>query len=136
VVGDIPTPWLVGCLGVETRLAPCRKLKCATFVKRVCEAATPEKVGWCGPYPLASYYTLAFALQGRKYHGKNSVRASESSRLVSDEYDSFSRLGRLLSMTSTALTAPAVLGFRVAWQGQPSVSVNICRFAELGGSPS
>jgi hypothetical protein len=54
----------------------CRKLKCATFVRRLGEVATLEG-GGCGPCPdFASSYTPAFALQLRKNHGKTSVMAS------------------------------------------------------------
>jgi len=38
-------------------------------------------------------------------------------------------------MASTGLLAPAVIGFRVRRQGQPSVSVSICRVAVLRGFP-
>ena len=55
--------------------------------------------------------------------------------LTSAESDSFSRLGRHLTMASTGLLAPTALGFRVRRRGQPSVSVVICRVAELVGSP-
>jgi hypothetical protein len=36
-----------------------------------------QKFGKCGPCPVFASYTLAFALQLRKKHGKNSVRVVE-----------------------------------------------------------
>jgi hypothetical protein len=36
-----------------------------------------KKIGKCGPCPLFASYTLAFALQLRKRHGKISVRVVE-----------------------------------------------------------
>jgi hypothetical protein len=36
-----------------------------------------KKIGKCGPYPVFASYTLAFALQLRKKHGKTSVRVVE-----------------------------------------------------------
>jgi hypothetical protein len=36
-----------------------------------------NKIGKCGPCPAFASYTLAFALQLRKKHGKTSVRVAE-----------------------------------------------------------
>jgi hypothetical protein len=36
-----------------------------------------EKIGKCGPCPVFASYTLAFALQLRKKHGKTSVTVVE-----------------------------------------------------------
>jgi hypothetical protein len=36
----------------------------------------------CGPCPVFGSYTLAFALQLRKKHGKNSVRVVEQSEYI------------------------------------------------------
>jgi hypothetical protein len=36
-----------------------------------------EKIGKCGPCPVFASYTLAFALQLRKKHGKTSVTVDE-----------------------------------------------------------
>jgi hypothetical protein len=36
-----------------------------------------KKIGKCGPCPVFASYTLAFALQLRKKHGKTSVRVVE-----------------------------------------------------------
>jgi hypothetical protein len=36
-----------------------------------------KKFGMCGPCPVFASYTLAFALQLRKRHGKTSVRVVE-----------------------------------------------------------
>jgi hypothetical protein len=36
-----------------------------------------KKIGKCGPCPIFASYTLAFALQLRKKHGKPSVRVVE-----------------------------------------------------------
>jgi hypothetical protein len=38
---------------------------------------TIKKIGKCGLYPIFASYTLAFALQLRKKHGKTSVRLVE-----------------------------------------------------------
>jgi hypothetical protein len=55
----------------------CQKLKSAMVVRHLGEATTLG-VGVCGLCPiLASSYTLEFALQLSKYHGKTSVRASK-----------------------------------------------------------
>ena len=54
----------------------CRKLELCDAVRRLGEAALPGG-GECGPYPDSSSYTLAFALQMRKSHGKFSVRVTE-----------------------------------------------------------
>jgi hypothetical protein len=59
----------------------------------------------------------------------------KGARLLSAEHDSFGRLGNRLAMASTGLLSPAALGFRVGRRGQPSVSVSICQFAVLWGSP-
>jgi len=37
-----------------------------------------NNLGKCGPYPVLARFTLAFALQLRKKHGKNSVRVAAS----------------------------------------------------------
>jgi len=39
-----------------------------------------NNLGECGPYPVLVSYTLAFALQLRKKHGKTSVRVAASSQ--------------------------------------------------------
>jgi uncharacterized integral membrane protein len=36
----------------------------------------------CGPFPVFASYTLAFALQPRKKHGKTSVRVAEECQLA------------------------------------------------------
>jgi len=36
----------------------------------------------CGPCPIFASYTLAFALQQKKRHGKTSVRAAEECQLA------------------------------------------------------
>jgi len=48
----------------------------ATFVSRLGEAAVPGGRE-CGPCPGFASYTLVFALQLRKTHGKTSVRVTE-----------------------------------------------------------
>jgi len=39
---------------------------------------TTQQLEECGPCPVLASYTLAFALQQRKKHGKNSVRVAAS----------------------------------------------------------
>jgi hypothetical protein len=39
---------------------------------------TTQQLEECGPYPILASYTLAFALQPRKKHGKTSVRVATS----------------------------------------------------------
>ena len=41
----------------------------------------PKNFGECGPCPVLASYTLAFALQLRKKHGKTSVRVATSVRV-------------------------------------------------------
>jgi len=36
----------------------------------------------CGPCPILASYTLAFALQPRKKHGKTSVRVAEGKNIL------------------------------------------------------
>ena len=45
---------------------------------------TPQLTIWeeCGPCPVFASYTLAFALQVRKKHGKTSVRVAEEYQLA------------------------------------------------------
>ena len=68
-MGGINIGWMVGCLGFEPRLAQSQtgsmRLLCGAKVK-------PPRLGWggSGPCPDFASYTLAFALQLRKNHGK------------------------------------------------------------------
>jgi len=45
---------------------------------------TTQLTNWeeCGPRPVFASYTLAFALQKRKKHGKTSVRVAEECQLA------------------------------------------------------
>jgi len=45
---------------------------------------TTQLTNWeeCGPCPVLASYTLAFALQLRKKHGKTSLRVAEECQLV------------------------------------------------------
>ena len=54
----------------------CRKLEVCMFVRRLGEADAPGG-GECGTCPEFSSFTLAFSLQLRKKHGKNSVRVTK-----------------------------------------------------------
>jgi len=105
----------------------------ATIVRRIGEDATPEG-GECGPCADFALYTLAFALQLRKNHGKLQPGYPKGARLISAEYHSFSRLRHRLAMASTSLLPPPPLAFASGDGDQPSVSVRMCRVAELGGS--
>jgi hypothetical protein len=42
--------------------------------RNICNNKNKTKIGKCGPCPIFANYTLAFALQLRKKHGKTSVR--------------------------------------------------------------
>ena len=130
-MGDTLVSWLSGFWAQTGSVA---NWKYVTFVRLLGEAAAPEG-GGCGPGPDFPLYILASSLQQRKNHGKPSVRESKGAGLISAERDSFSRLGHRRARASTGLLAPDALDFRVRWQGQPSVSVGICRLAKLGGSP-
>jgi len=46
--------------------------------KQTIHRTTPQFWEECGPCPVLASYTLAFALQLRKKHGKTSVRVAES----------------------------------------------------------
>ena len=68
---------MVDCLsGFRAQIGSVANWRYATFVRRLGEAAAP-KGGECGPYPDFASYTLAFALQLRKNHGKASTRVTE-----------------------------------------------------------
>jgi len=45
---------------------------------------TTQLTNWeeCGPYPIFVSYTLTFALQLRKKHGKTSIRVAEEYQLA------------------------------------------------------
>jgi hypothetical protein len=45
---------------------------------------TTQLTNWeeCGPFPVFAIYTLAFALQLRKKHGKTSVRVAKECQLA------------------------------------------------------
>jgi len=58
----------------------CRKLEVCYVVRRLGETAAPGG-GERGPCPDFTLYTLAFALQLRKKHGKTSVRVKEFRRV-------------------------------------------------------
>jgi hypothetical protein len=46
-------------------------------VHQIAKYITIKKIGKCGPCPVFASYTLTFALQLRKKHGKTSVRVVE-----------------------------------------------------------
>jgi len=80
-----------------------------------------EESGPCSDFAL---YTLAFALQLRKNHGKTCQGIRKALSWPAPN-----------AMASTGLLVPAALGFSVRRRGQPSVRVSICLVAELGASP-
>jgi hypothetical protein len=47
------------------------------YTERKIHKNNKKKIGKCGPCPVFMRYTLAFALQLRKSHGKTSVRVVE-----------------------------------------------------------
>ena len=56
-----------------------------TLVEKLSEIGTQNgQTKWeeCGPYPVFSGFTLAFALQLKKSHGKTSVRVAEDCQLA------------------------------------------------------
>jgi len=68
---------LVGWLsGFRAQTGSVANWRYATFFRRLVEAAAPGG-GECGPCLDFALYTLAFALQMRKNHGKSSVRVTE-----------------------------------------------------------
>jgi len=74
-------------------------------------------------------------LKTEENHGKCSVRAAESAWQFTAEHHSFGRLGYRLPVAATCLLAPVALGLHFERRDQPSARVNICRIAELRGSP-
>jgi len=62
-----------------------RTTKVTTVVGRLSGIQTQSgQTNWeeCGPCPVFASYTLAFALQLRKKHGKTSVRVADECRLA------------------------------------------------------
>ena len=111
----------------------CHKLEVWDFFRRLGEAAAPWG-GECGPCPNFTSYTLPFALKLRKI----TENLSQGKRKALDW--STPNAIRLVDLANVGdgldwPAAPAALSFRVRRQGQPSVSVSICRVAVLGGSP-
>ena len=121
--------WLFGCLGFEPRLA--------FWVKIQALRCDFHAWGWeCEPCPIfPSNYALAFTLQLRKITVKPQSGQPKSACLITAEHDSFGRLAHRQAVASTALLAPVALGLHFERRGQPSARVNICRVAELRGSP-
>jgi len=70
-MGGINFGWLVVWV-----LSPDWLSRKCDFVRRLGEAAAPGG-GECGPCPDFVSYTLAFAVQLRRSHGKTSVRVTE-----------------------------------------------------------
>jgi hypothetical protein len=95
----------------------------------------PRLRGDAGRAPSLHHFYSGICLTTEEKSRKNLSGHPKSARVNSADHDSFSRLGHIQTMALTGLLAPAALGFRVGRWGQPSVSVNICRVAELEGSP-
>ena len=74
-------------------------------------------------------------LQLRKITVKPQSGQPKSAWEITAEHDSFGRLGHRLAVALTGLLAPVALGLHFESRGQPSARVNICRVAELRGSP-
>jgi len=121
--------WLVGCLLFEPRLAFWVKIQSLRW----------RLHAWgleCRPCPaFASNYALEFTLQLRKITVKPQSGKPKSAWQITTEHDSFGRLGQRLAVASTRLLAPVALGLHFKRRGQPSARVNICRVAEIKGSP-
>jgi len=75
-MGGMNFDWLAGCLGSESKNGSVANWRYAMFVRYLGEAAAPGG-GGCGQCPDFALYTLAFALQLRKNHGKTSVRVTK-----------------------------------------------------------
>jgi hypothetical protein len=86
----------------------CRILNCATIIRRLSEATTPESGGVAHTNVFASSYTMAFALHLRKI-AENLSRNPKIAQLISAEHDSFSRLGHRLATASTASWPPSLM---------------------------
>jgi len=96
----------------------CRKLE-------VCDGETAEPVGGeCGPCLDFASYTLAFALQLRKKHGKPSVRVTEGRSPDQQRTPFVKSTWPLLPTASTGLLSPTALGLRARQRGQHSVTVS------------
>ena len=80
-------------------------------------------------------YALAFTLQLREITVKPQSGQPKSAWQITAEQDSFGRLGHRLAVASTGLLALVALGLHFEGRGQPSARVDICRVAELRGSP-
>jgi hypothetical protein len=81
-------------------------------VKRIHNLQNKTITKWeeCGPCPVFASYTLAFALQLRKKHGKTSVRVAEECQLARKQKQNKQR--KLLTLTKQ--TVPDV-GEDQAW---------------------
>jgi len=121
--------WLFGWLGFEPRLAIWLNIQALRWGLHAC--------GWeCGPWPaFASNYALAFTLQLRKITVKPQSGQPKIAWQITAKHDSFGWLGHRLAVASTGLLAPVALALHFERRGQPSARVNICRVAELRGSP-
>jgi hypothetical protein len=114
-MGGINFGWLSGF-----RAGSVANWRYATYVRCFGEVAAPGG-GECGPCPDFASYTLAFALQLRKNHGKPSARVAERrsvdqrrTRFVQSTWPS-------RAMAWTGLLASAALGIRIGRWGQPTL---------------
>ena len=103
--------------------------------RRLGEASTPGGGNAGRALSWHRNYALAFTLQQRKITVKPQSGQLKSAWQITAEHDLFGRLGHRLAVASTGLLAPVALGLHLRGRGQPSARVNICRGAELRGSP-
>jgi hypothetical protein len=110
---------LVGSLsGISIQSGIVTASKGATMYRHFGEAAVPERE--CGPCPVfASIYTLAFALQLRKNHGKTSVGAAE--KCLTAVLGTIRLVDLVAVLRATTAGLVAVTTFASGYLGQPSV---------------
>jgi hypothetical protein len=81
------------------------------------------------------HYTLEFALELRKQHGKGSGKVAEKCAAEQQGTMRLVDFAAVLRATSTAITTFITLACALGDSGQPSVNANICRVAEIRGFP-
>ena len=122
---------MVGCLDSEHRLAQSQTEGMRLFSRRLGEAAA--RGGEYGSYTDFAFYTLHLPYNWGKSR-KTSVRVTERRPADQRRMDSSRRLGHRGRWPRLACW-PCRPCLALQATGKPSVSVNICQVAVLGGSP-